>query len=1702
MLRWTGKRNDGARPSGHRRVGLLLGLGVVTIAVSALVFAGFAGAVGNIFELDGDATDASSGLPDDWSSITGAIDSTLVTDGTGTDDNTFTGGGTKDDLPISGWQWQTAKTTPEKNDIAHAYAAAYADNGELILFFGQDRTPDQAGDANVGFWFFQDDVSPNGSGGFNGAHQVNDIFVAAELTNGGGVPNIVVYKWNGSGLTKIADETSNAKCTGGTLSADVCGIANSGDVTVPGGGTVPSPYFFEGGMNVTKLLGGVTPCFGSFLANTRTSQSTNAVLKDFAGGQIDTCAAITINKRTAPGGGQGFQFSASGNGVSSFSLGDGGAMTFEKLNPGTYSVTETAPGAPWVFDSVEQCTGSGGSSVQQNAQNPAQIDITLTLGGSVECTYVNKRKPQVKLVKDFEGTATPIDLKLGDTVKGTFSGDGDTGFFTVDPGAYTASEVFQQGNGSLYTTTSKCVKNGSDPGFGDGLSRDFTVANGDEVVCTFKNVRKTVQITTVKDFVGTAAAVSIAAGPQSKSISGDDQVSATVEVGTTQVFSETLSDAQKAFYDTTVQCTGDQAPQAGVYSRQVAVTAQAVTCTFVNTHKQGSLEIKKDFVGTGAHQQVELRLDGVTKATLTADGTTGALTVDTGSYTASEVFSTAGDGDLYASTYSCTKNGQPYIASAAGRSVSVDVGKNDAVVCTLVNTRKTVDVTVEKDWVGSVTPVQLFVGTSTKNVSGEPAVHTVAVEAGSSTTVGETTVPANYDAFIRCGAESDTPYTGPKALSNVTAPVTCVVTNKEKPQVKLTKDLEPASDPGRFDLQIGGVTRSDDAGDGGTTGFVHVDPSASVTVGELAGNGSTDLSKYTSAVACDFGKGGAQGTSHTFPVTYGEKVSCVVTNTRNQGRVTVNKVWLPDSAKDSVTLKIGETTQSFGAGDTQSLSRSLNTGTVVNVGETAVPSGFDAFIDCTGDQAPEAGGSALDVTVGTEPITCTVTNKRKPRVKVTKLLSPSTDPGKFDLAVNGVTAKDDAGHNGTTGFVSVPVGSVEVGESAGTGTSLADYRSQVSCGAKGDGTAGATSHSFSVGYGDEVECTITNTRRTGTIEVVKVYATPDGQQAPAPYSSVALKVDGQTKATAPAQSTTGSVEVNTGLHSASEAFVQASDGDLYTSGGVCRLGDQVVGSVAGDGRSVTGVAVGDGDHVVCTFTNTRKARSIEVTKAVSEQVNGTFDTSASKPEPGGTFYFRVSVENTSQADVVTITGLEDLVDGIGGVSVDDLVCDIGDGGFPFELDPGESVVCTFTRDLIGEPRSETDHVDASWKDEEGQAQPDESSNDATVTITNASPAIGVDKVVTGASSLQVPGGTFSYKVTITNQSLVEDVTVTDLADFVDTDGALNGTGTHGAAITMNGLDCTVPLVIAKGGSKVCTFTATVSGGAGTYLDVIVVQGKDNENNATTADDDASVTLTATPPPPPPSPSSSPLIDVQVIKDATAQVQLGQDGKATITYTALVKNDGPNMANDVQLADPAPSGVVFGQITKQPDFGSCQLTSALLVCNLGTMGYGVQTLISWTATVSVTGTIVNTATTSGSGGADRVPANNVDDARTLVVSPVTPPKPKPKPKPTAKPKQQPDICRVLKVTPGLVKANGRQQLVLAKVTRSKTPVKGVAVRFSGSGLTKIVTTNARGVARLAVTPSKAGIVLVRITSAKACNTARIGVVGVFEPPVTG
>ena len=114
------------------------------------------------------------------------------------------------------------------------------------------------------------------------------------------------------------------------------------------------------------------------------------------------------------------------------------------------------------------------------------------------------------------------------------------------------------------------------------------------------------------------------------------------------------------------------------------------------------------------------------------------------------------------------------------------------------------------------------------------------------------------------------------------------------------------------------------------------------------------------------------------------------------------------------------------------------------------------------------------------------------------------------------------------------------------------------------------------------------------------------------------------------------------------------------------------------------------------------------------------------------------------------------------------------------------------------------------------------------------------------------------------------------------------------------------------------------------------------------------------------------MDLQIVKDATPQVEL-VNGQADIAYTMVVKNNGPNQAHNVVVADAAPSGVTFLAVTTQPAGGSCSTTAALLSCNLGTLGPGVERTIGLSARVTQTGTYDNCATVTGQGG-DRLVAD--------------------------------------------------------------------------------------------------------------------------------
>jgi hypothetical protein len=109
----------------------------------------------------------------------------------------------------------------------------------------------------------------------------------------------------------------------------------------------------------------------------------------------------------------------------------------------------------------------------------------------------------------------------------------------------------------------------------------------------------------------------------------------------------------------------------------------------------------------------------------------------------------------------------------------------------------------------------------------------------------------------------------------------CYVTNtRDSATIKVTKQLVPATDGGKFNLLIDGQAKATDVGDGGTTGAQTVLPGTH-TVGEAAGT-ATDLSNYDSSTSCVDKAHTAKpaDTDGSLAVANGDQWECVITNTR------------------------------------------------------------------------------------------------------------------------------------------------------------------------------------------------------------------------------------------------------------------------------------------------------------------------------------------------------------------------------------------------------------------------------------------------------------------------------------------------------------------------------------------------------------------------------------------------------------------------------------------------------------------------------------------------------------------------------------------------------------------------------------------------------------------------------------------------------
>ena len=207
----------------------------------------------------------------------------------------------------------------------------------------------------------------------------------------------------------------------------------------------------------------------------------------------------------------------------------------------------------------------------------------------------------------------------------------------------------------------------------------------------------------------------------------------------------------------------------------------------------------------------------------------------------------------------------------------------------------------------------------------------------------------------------------------------------------------------------------------------------------------------------------------------------------------------------------------------------------------------------------------------------------------------------------------------------------------------------------------------------------------------------------------------------------------------------------------------------------------------------------------------------------------------------------------------------------------------------------------------------------------------------------------------------------------------------------------------------------------------------------------------------------------------------QEGLGNITWTMLVTNNGPDTDTGVTISDPMPAGNTF--VSAQSSQGSCT-GGAILHCTIGTMTAGQKVTITLITTPSAAGTQTNTAVVMGDR-PETTLTNNTATASVVVVQPHV------------------IFCvAVSRITPGQLIV-GRKTTLTIHLTRHGQAVKGVRVRIKGPKLnTTTKRANSKGVIKKTVKLKKAGILTVIPLTSPSCGTKRIGVRGIFTPPVTG
>ncbi|UVJ41003.1 DUF11 domain-containing protein [Arthrobacter sp. CJ23] len=823
---------------------------------------------------------------------------------------------------------------------------------------------------------------------------------------------------------------------------------------------------------------------------------------------------------------------------------------------------------------------------------------------------------------------------------------------------------------------------------------------------------------------------------------------------------------------------GQQQPVGTVAGSSVGfatIGGQIITCTFTN-NQNGQIVVAKDGRGKTAtdtfgfdttYANNAAAPDGTAEFSLQIGQSNASPNLAPGAYTIAELLTAANtqyDPDYALVNIACVititgSGGSTATGYVQGNlSTTVTLAAGDAVTCTFTNDQQgrliVKKATTLRDGTFS------FDGRDSQNtqlINGNITTVNNVTEAGDELSndvnpgvysVTESTSELYWSKVSATCVDGTTPLAGTAfdpatgALSNINILpghiVTCTFTNaKQTANVKVAKQLTPAADPGRFDLNINGVPQGSPGGVG--NGFVS-NPAVVVVLGESvtvseAAHAGTNGSWYSSVLVCDNGIVPANNTgmSGNFTVTSPDvTVTCTFQNTRKSAQLTLTKEWVNGRAGDQASLGAAGSSglspdaagSSTAPATTTPAVLTVYAGETVNLGEVLAPANVGSYatsLSCAGadglSYTPPAPTGSYAVPPTPAAVTCTFTNTRTSAVLT--LQKHWINGAQGDTADLDITAQ--LGQSPAAGAASVAIGSAQFADTAKTVTAtvlsgetvslaealgagnLGSYTSSLSCSAAGlnpEPTPGLNGAYTMPKTAAPVTCTFTNNRTSVQLTLEKEWIDgADGDRAVLGAASTFPGLpEGSESNGLPGSEVDSPVKTVTVLSGETVGLTESLDAAndaayatslLCTGAPLTYQGGALSGSIV-----VPKAATGD---IVCRWTNEAGRGTIVIVKNV-EGADGTFDFSGNWVDPEtGTPVNNFQLTTDSGTSSRTWTGVVVPKDGspftvtemdpTPGYDGTNLVCSgnlAGDTSSAqglvgtIDLDPGETVTCTYT----------------------------------------------------------------------------------------------------------------------------------------------------------------------------------------------------------------------------------------------------------------------------------------------------------------------------------------------------------------------------------------------------------------------------------------